>query len=82
MDSIHTLGFRGEALSSIAAVSHISISDSTDGLISSNADLIDGQIIKASSGARTRGTTISINNLFNSFQLEKILKSPDAELEE
>ena len=81
LDSINTLGFRGEALSSIAAVSHISISSSTDGLISSNADLIDGKVIKVSSGARTRGTTISINNLFNSFPArKKFLKSPDAEL--
>tara|TARA_S200000501_G_scaffold110960_1_gene104364 strand:+ start:61850 stop:63577 length:1728 start_codon:yes stop_codon:yes gene_type:complete len=81
LDSIYTLGFRGEALSSIASVSHISISTSSDGTLSSNADLIDGEISKISSGARTRGTTISVNNLFNSFPArKKFLKSPETEL--
>ena len=81
LDSICTLGFRGEALSSIASVSHISISTSSDGTISSNADLIDGKISKISSGARTRGTTISVNNLFHSFPArKKFLKSPEIEL--
>ena len=81
LDSIYTLGFRGEALSSIASVSHISISTSSDGTISSNADLIDGKISKISSGARKRGTTISVNNLFHSFPArKKFLKKPEAEL--
>ena len=80
--ALKSKGFRGEALSSIASVSHISISTSSDGIISSNADLIDGKISKISSGARTQGTTISVNNLFHSFPArKKFLKSAEKELD-
>ena len=80
LDNINTLGFRGEALSSICTVSHVSISTSTDGVESFNADIIEGKISKISSGAREKGTTIKINKIFNSFPArKKFLKSPDTE---
>ena len=80
LDNINTLGFRGEALSSISTVSHVSISTSSDGVESFNADIIDGSMSKISSGARGKGTTIKINKIFNSFPArKKFLKSPDTE---
>ena len=80
LDNINTLGFRGEALSSISTVSHVSISTSTDGIESFNADIIEGNISKISLGARKRGTTIRINNIFNSIPArKKFLKSPNTE---
>ena len=80
LDNINTLGFRGEALSSIATVSHVSISTSSDGIESFNADLIEGDISKISLGAREKGTTIKINKIFNSLPArKKFLKTPDTE---
>ena len=80
LDKIQTLGFRGEALSSIAAVSHVSISTSSNGVESFNAELIDGKISKLSSAARERGTTITVKKIFNSLPArKKFLKSPNTE---
>ena len=80
LDNINTLGFRGEALSSIAAVSHVSISTSYDGIESFNAELIDGKISKISSNAREKGTTIKVKKIFHSFPArKKFLKSASSE---
>jgi len=80
LEKIQTLGFRGEALSSIATVSHVSISTSSDGIESFNTEFVDGEILKISSSARERGTTIIIKKIFDSFPArKKFLKSPDTE---
>ena len=80
LGKIQTLGFRGEALSSITAVSHLSISTSSNGVESFETEFVDGEISRISSGARERGTTIIVKKIFNSFPARrKFLKSPDTE---
>jgi DNA mismatch repair protein MutL len=60
---IHTMGFRGEALPSIAAVSkvHLLTSDGTD---STGIDLEYGKVVKAGPAAARKGTDITVEGLF------------------
>jgi len=63
LSSLSTLGFRGEALPSIAAVTHFAIltSDGVDGF----KMRMDGGILSdVSPAARTRGTTVTAAGLF------------------
>ena len=60
---IHTMGFRGEALPSIASVSKTSLLTS-DGSQSTEIILEYGKIIKAGPAASARGTTVRVENLF------------------
>ncbi len=63
LDSLSTLGFRGEALPSIAAVTHFTIVTSTGD--ESWRMRIDGGILRdISPAARTRGTTVTAEGLF------------------
>ncbi len=63
MDSIHSMGFRGEALASIAAISRFEL-HSSDGKEASKVICHGGKIIDQSVSPRIRGTTITINSLF------------------
>ena len=60
---IHTMGFRGEALPSIASVSKTSLLTS-DGNQSTEIILEYGKIVKAGPAASARGTTVRVENLF------------------
>jgi DNA mismatch repair protein MutL len=60
---INTLGFRGEALPSIASVSEITLKTST-GNIGTIIELQGGKVISAKNGDARRGTIISVDNLF------------------
>lgn len=77
---INTLGFRGEALASIASVSEVILktSDGKDG----TQVLIDGGKLKnVSSYELRKGTIIEVNNLFyNTPARLKFLKTPQSEL--
>ncbi len=65
LESIITLGFRGEALSSISSVSKLEIitkkSSDNDGY---KLELDGGKIIKEKTVGALTGTTITVNNLF------------------
>jgi DNA mismatch repair protein MutL len=76
-----TLGFRGEALPSIAAVAQVEMVTSIRGMdVGTQVFLEDGRVIKHESQARSPGTTISVQNLFRKIPARlKFLKSPSAE---
>jgi DNA mismatch repair protein MutL len=62
---VRSLGFRGEALPSIAAVSELSILTATGGSpMGVRLDVRYGEITQRSYLSRTAGTTITVRNLF------------------
>jgi len=60
---IATLGFRGEALPSIAAVSVIDLKTSV-GKLGIILKLKEGKVVKKEKGDSRKGTSITVNNLF------------------
>ena len=78
--NIATLGFRGEALSSIASVSYVILKtcDENEGII---YELDGGKIVKEYSGDLRRGTSIEVKDLFyNTPARLKYLSSLNSEL--
>ncbi|MBU8786502.1 MULTISPECIES: DNA mismatch repair endonuclease MutL [Bacillus] len=61
---VRTLGFRGEALPSIASVSHVSIKTSTGEGAGTHLTLQGGRIISEQKSSSRRGTEITVSNLF------------------
>ena len=80
--NINTLGFRGEALASIAAVSRLSLRTKTKNKLEGfNLIVENGKILKEEICASETGTTIEIHNLFfNTPARKKFLKSDSVEL--
>ncbi len=79
LDDIHTFGFRGEALPSIAAVSRLTLETST-GDESTRLRSTGGRILDVEEGARRRGTTVEVNRLFfNAPARGKFLGTPRVE---
>ncbi len=81
LNAIATLGFRGEALASIAAVSHVVMTTRTKekdtGLKVTNEG---GRILKIEETACTVGTTITVTDLFFNTPVRKgFMKKPSAE---
>lgn len=65
LDAISTLGFRGEALSSITAVSQVELKTQLGGdELGTVLRIEDGQNIIKEMGAFAKGTSISVKNLF------------------
>ncbi len=80
LDNLHTLGFRGEALASMAAISKVTLrtSDSEDGL-GTGLRLIEGKGEKQAISCK-RGTSISIEEIFfNTPARLKHMKKPGDE---
>ena len=82
LDAISTLGFRGEALSSIAAVSQLEIRTETkDEELGTLIRIDDGSTIIKEKGSFPKGTSVSVKNLFfNTPGRRNFLKSDATEL--
>jgi DNA mismatch repair protein MutL len=62
---VPSLGFRGEALPSIGAVSELSLVTATEGAsLGVRLDLRHGELTSRGYVSRTRGTTVTVRNLF------------------
>lgn len=82
LDAISTLGFRGEALPSIAAVSEVTITTRTEQADKGiEVHLEHGNIASRVERIIPTGTTIAIQNLFGNIPArKKFLKTPNTEL--
>lgn len=81
LERINTLGFRGEALASIAAVSRVKLISKTENeKIGAGIRISGGEIIKEEQIGAPKGTTIVVSDLFfNTPARQKFLKSNAAE---
>ena len=82
LEGVATLGFRGEALASIASVAKLSISTRTAAAENgSRIDVDDGSEAHVGPTAHPRGTTVDVSDLFyNTPARRKFLKSERTEL--
>ncbi len=81
LESISTLGFRGEALPSIAAVAEVELVSCSNGDATGHyITLNDGQVTRHGIQGRPQGTTVTVRHLFRSFPARlKFLRSPATE---
>jgi DNA mismatch repair protein MutL len=80
--SIKTLGFRGEALPSIASVSRFRLETRDEGSETGTALFMEGgRLKKVSEAGLPKGTRVSVRNLFyNTPARKKFLKTPKTEM--
>lgn len=83
LNNISTLGFRGEALYSIASVSKMSIVTKREqDLVGTKVEIVAGKIQSVKEVGATNGTTITVNDLFYNIPArKKFLKSNLIELD-
>lgn len=80
LNSLHTFGFRGEALFSIAAVSRLTLTSFQEGSKGASIKAEGGKILQQTSAPEIKGTTVEIENLFyNTPARLKFLKSDAVE---
>ncbi|HEV7672033.1 MAG TPA: DNA mismatch repair endonuclease MutL [Thermoanaerobaculia bacterium] len=81
LESVGTLGFRGEALATIGAVSRVTLTTAERPGEGTRVAIEGGRVTLAEPFARTRGTTIEVRSLFwNVPARRKFLKTSDTEL--
>lgn len=80
LEAIRTLGFRGEALPSIASVSRMDLETAEPGRVGARVRVKGGRITGVEDCARQGGTTVAVRNLFfNVPARAKFLKSAAVE---
>ena len=79
--ALHTRGFRGEALASIAAIAHVEIKTRRpEDEVGAFLQIVGSKVEKQESVSAAAGTTISVKNIFfNVPARRKFLKSNDTE---
>ena len=65
--NLSTMGFRGEALASIAACSDVTLETATEGGVGTKVVYQDGSLVSVSETKSPRGTSVTVQNLFKSF---------------
>jgi DNA mismatch repair protein MutL len=61
---LHTMGFRGEALSSIASISKLTMTTSTGDVGGTRLEVEGGKLLEQAPCARAAGTTMEVRSLF------------------
>ncbi len=81
LGAVGTLGFRGEALASIASVAKVELITKTDDVIPATKVIIEGgKLMDVKDAARDTGTTISVRDLFyNTPARRKFMRSEATE---
>ena len=81
LDTIATLGFRGEALASIAPVSEVTLVSRADGADAARKIRLEaGKVTEESEDSRAKGTSVTVENLFfNTPARLKFLKKASTE---
>jgi len=80
LDSLKTMGFRGEALSSIAACSKLEVISKIDNNSPNKLIVHSSSLISLNRAAGSEGTVIDVSDLFYSIPArKKFLKKPSAE---
>ncbi|MEP6900316.1 MAG: DNA mismatch repair endonuclease MutL [Actinomycetota bacterium] len=81
LSAIRTLGFRGEALASIASVAKVELVTKTSGDTAATRVLIEGgKLVDVKDAARNTGTTLSVRDLFfNTPARRKFMRSEATE---
>ncbi|SHE62454.1 DNA mismatch repair protein MutL [Thermoanaerobacter uzonensis DSM 18761] len=79
--SIGTLGFRGEALASIAAVSHVTLQTKEEGALFGTKVVVEGgKVIEKTTCGCAKGSSIEVRDVFfNTPARRKFLKRPSTE---
>ena len=80
---LNTMGFRGEALSSISSVSHLTINSNKDSKkdIGNEIKVNGGELVSKSEVLCKKGTSVSVQNLFYNIPARRnFLKSDNVEL--
>ncbi len=82
LEGISTLGFRGEALPSMASVSRMRLVTCEDGDVEgTEVSLVGGEVRNVRPAGRGRGTTVEVSSLFyNTPARRKFLKSDSVEV--
>lgn len=81
LERVETLGFRGEALASIAAVARVELVTALASGDGQRVRIEGGRVVVAEPAARARGTSIEIASLFfNVPARRKFLRTPETEL--
>lgn len=82
LEHIRSLGFRGEALASIAAVAEVTLVSHARGYEQgAQISAVNGQFSEVTSAASPEGTTITVRNLFSAVPARlKFLKSRNTEV--
>ncbi|MDP1880445.1 MAG: DNA mismatch repair endonuclease MutL, partial [Parachlamydiaceae bacterium] len=84
IEALQTMGFRGEAIPSIASISKFSLLTSDEAQSDGTLLIVEGgHVLSCSTAARSKGTTIEVKSLFYNVPVRrKFQKSPSFDTQE